>query len=82
VHVHDIANGFEYPLEWHKKGIHWNESYVLRAFLQFNPRYEVLFFNSHFQALKGNNIAKEIPLYNSERGVSFWLRRLADETTT
>jgi hypothetical protein len=82
VHFHDIANGFEYPLEWHKKGIHWNESYLLRAFLQFNSHYEVLFFNSHFQASNGNKIAKEIPLYNSERGVSFWLRKLADETTT
>ena len=82
VHFHDIANGFEYPLEWHKQGIHWNESYLLRAFLQFNSRYEVLFFNSHFQASNGNKIAKEIPLYDSERGVSFWLRRLADEKTT
>jgi hypothetical protein len=79
VHFHDIANGFEYPLEWHKKGIHWNESYLLRAFLQFNSRYEVLFFNAQFQALKEDKIAHEIPLYNSERGVSFWLRRLADE---
>lgn len=82
VHFHDIANGFEYPLEWHKKGIHWNESYLLRAFLQFNSRYEVLFFNSHFQASNENKTAKEMPLYNSERGVSFWLRKLADETTT
>jgi hypothetical protein len=45
VHFHDIFYPFEYPLEWAREGRAWNEAYLLRAFLSFNPTYEIVLFN-------------------------------------
>ncbi|MBK8101414.1 MAG: class I SAM-dependent methyltransferase [Planctomycetes bacterium] len=41
VHVHDIQPYFEYPEPWLREGRHWNEAYLLRAFLQFNRRFRI-----------------------------------------
>jgi hypothetical protein len=50
VHFHDIFWPFDYPLAWLEGGRAWNEAYFLRAFLQYNPAFELLYFNS-FMAL-------------------------------
>ena len=41
VHVHDIPPDFEYPRAWVDAGWAWNESYLLRAFLMFNPAFRI-----------------------------------------
>ena len=46
IHFHDILWPFEYPKEWVMQGISWNEAYFLRAFLEFNDTFEILYFNS------------------------------------
>lgn len=46
IHFHDILYPFEYPYDWFKMGISWNEAYLLRAFLMFNRSYEIMLFNS------------------------------------
>lgn len=43
VHFHDIVWPFEYPRNWLEEGRAWNEAYFLRAFLQYNPAFEILF---------------------------------------
>lgn len=45
IHFHDIPWPFEYPLHWIRAGRAWNEAYFLRSFLQFNDKFEILFFN-------------------------------------
>ena len=40
VHIHDIFPGFEYPEHWLREGRAWNEQYLLRAFLQYNDRFQ------------------------------------------
>ena len=50
VHFHDVPWPFEYPEDWIRQGRAYNEAYLLRAFLQYNAAFTVLFFNS-FMAL-------------------------------
>jgi predicted O-methyltransferase YrrM len=49
IHFHDIFNNFQYPKEWIQEGIHFNEQYLLRAFLQYNHQYEILLFTAHME---------------------------------
>ncbi len=43
VHIHDIFLPDEYPKEWAiAQGRNWNEQYVLRAFLQFNAQWKII----------------------------------------
>jgi len=74
VHFHDVFYPFEYPLQWLQNGYAWNEAYLLRAFLQYNRAWEILFFCSylvrcHAAALEGTKFA-EFP-----NGGSIWLRK-------
>src|SRR5262249_51820098 len=46
VQFHDIFYPFEYPKEWVYGGRAWNESYLLRAFLQYNRSFQVQFYNA------------------------------------
>lgn len=47
VHIHDILYPFEYPEEWVlKEKRSWNESYLLRAFLQYNSAFEIVYWNN------------------------------------
>ncbi|MCB1706254.1 MAG: class I SAM-dependent methyltransferase [Halioglobus sp.] len=46
IHIHDIYWPFDYPDEWIQEGRAWNEAYLVRAFLQFNDAFEILYFNS------------------------------------
>jgi predicted O-methyltransferase YrrM len=49
VHFHDVFFPFEYPEKWvlsDKRA--WNELYALRAFLMYNDKFDVKFFNHYF----------------------------------
>src|SRR5687768_15551308 len=49
VHIHDIFYPFEYPKMWIvDQNRSWNEAYLLRAFLQGNSRFRILFFTDWF----------------------------------
>ena len=84
VHIHDIFHPFEYPKEWVYQGRAWNEAYVLRAFLQYNPAFSVLLFNSFLERFHRDRIAALMPLclqYSSASMLptsaqSIWLRKL------
>ncbi|MCY4590071.1 MAG: class I SAM-dependent methyltransferase, partial [Alphaproteobacteria bacterium] len=48
VHVHDIHYPFEYPEQWViEDNRSWNEVYAIRAFLQYNNEFSILYFNSY-----------------------------------
>ena len=44
IHFHDIFYPFEYPRQWVFEGRAWNENYILRAFLQYNKSFKIVFF--------------------------------------
>jgi hypothetical protein len=75
VHFHDIHYPFEYTREWIAEGRAWSESYLLRAFLQFNHAFEVLLFCDYLRLFHPDEVRETIPsLLRSPPG-SFWLRR-------
>ena len=77
VHVHDILYPFEYPEEWVlKERRSWNESYLLRAFLQYNSTFEIVYWNNFVWHRMRNDLARLMPLCLENEGGSIWLRRV------
>jgi predicted O-methyltransferase YrrM len=75
VHVHDIFPGFEYPRPWIEAGRHWNEAYLMRAFLQFNSAFEIVFWAPFAVARWRSEVAEKTPLFLRDSGGSLWLKR-------
>lgn len=76
VHFHDIFFNFEYPLEWVLEGRSWNESYLLRAFMQYNSNFEILFFNDFFQKHQQSFLKDNVPEFIGKTSGSFWIRKV------
>jgi predicted O-methyltransferase YrrM len=88
VHLHDVFFPFEYPREYVERGWAWNESYMLRAFLQFNADFRILFFPSFLQAFYKEQLALKLPLatrhprsWPALTSASIWLTRHGAEPT-
>jgi len=62
IHIHDIFTSFEYPKEWVLEEIAWNEAYILRAFLQYNEHFKIIFFNSYMEDFHEEWYKKNMPL--------------------
>ncbi|MDD3661848.1 MAG: class I SAM-dependent methyltransferase [Candidatus Dojkabacteria bacterium] len=82
VHIHDIFFPFEYPESWILEGCAWNEDYIVRAFLQYNSRFDIVLFNSYASYFHRDFIVKNLPLAldAGDSGKSFvggglWLRK-------
>ena len=78
VHFHDIFWPFEYPNDWIAEGRAWNEAYILRAFLQFNQDFEIIFFANYLHSFHETWFAENMPLYLKNLGGNIWLRKIAD----
>jgi Methyltransferase domain len=77
VHVHDIFLPDDYPKVWAiDQGRHWNEQYLVRAFLQFSAEWEVV-WASHFMGTRHTAALQRVfPRYPSlGGGGSLWFRR-------
>jgi len=83
IHFHDILWPFEYPKSWLEEGRAWNEAYILRAFLQYNRTFEILYFNS-YMALHHTHLLRKFmpsvlktPSANLTPGnTSLWIRKV------
>jgi len=78
VHIHDIFFPDEYPKEWVvDQGRNWNEQYILRAFLQYNTNWKVM-WASHFMGTRHRNAVQNVfPRYPKlGGGGSFWIKRI------
>lgn len=75
VHVHDVFWPFEYPHEWLAAGRAWNEQYLLRAFLEHNPEYEIVLFGHWAVTQHTQWFTDRLPLCLKNAGGSIWLRR-------
>ena len=76
IHVHDIFWPFDYPADWLKLGRSFNEAYALRAFLQFNPAFEILLWVPLMTRMAENILRTEVPLLYRNMGASIWLKRM------
>jgi predicted O-methyltransferase YrrM len=84
IHFHDVFWPFEYPQEWFS-WMAWNEAYLLRAFLQFNEAFEIVYFSSFMAERYTDKLRREMPLYlepsrytpkGVKPGSSLWLRKV------
>ena len=75
IHFHDIFWPFEYPREWVLTKRAWNESYALRAFLQFNSDFRVTFFNSFIEHAFRDEVDELMPFFLNDSGGSLWIER-------
>lgn len=79
VHIHDIFLPYDYPNDWMQtKRFFWAEQYMLAAFLQDNPTYEVA-FPLHQLWKEDQTRLKEIMPWIPDGCAApgaFWLRRL------
>ena len=75
IHLHDIFWPFEYPAEWVAEGRAWNEAYILRAFLQYNTAFHILFFSSYVFEKRYDWVKDHLPLLTKNLGGHIWLRK-------
>ena len=78
IHFHDIFYPFEYPIEWVEAGFGWNETYLLRAFLEFNDSFEIVVWNNLLHTRCSAMLRSDFPeLAAHPFALSLWLRRVA-----
>lgn len=75
IHFHDIFWPFEYPEEWIREGRAWNEDYFIRAFLQFNHTFKIVFFNSYLAIHHMDVFQEYLPLFLRNTGGSLWIQK-------
>ena len=76
IHFHDIFFPFEYPSEWIYEGRAWNENYMLRAFLEYNQQFKIIFFNTFLEYFYTEHFQRLMPLCLKNLGGSIWLKKL------
>lgn len=80
VHVHDIFTPADYPAEWVlRRGLLWNEQYLLEAFLSMNPGYEILLACNWLANRHGDRLQALLPglaLAPDAQPGAFWIRRV------
>ena len=78
VHVHDIPFPFEYPPDWiTKENRSWTEAYLLRAFLQYNSSFQIVYWNHFVYRRMRGTLETAMPLCLRNCGASIWLRKVA-----
>jgi hypothetical protein len=75
IYFQDIPYPFEYPEEWVYEGRAWNEVYMLRAFLQYNNKFRIVFFNTYFCKMFRQMVMDFTPGL-MQLGGSIWLRKV------
>jgi hypothetical protein len=75
IHFHDIFYPFEYPKSWAFEGRAWNEAYMLRAFLEYNDAFKIIFFNTYLEYFHEDLFRQYLPLCLRNRGGSIWLQK-------
>jgi hypothetical protein len=75
IHIHDCQYPFEYPRTWVvDQNLSWYEVYAIRAFLMYNTRVKVYFWNTLFARLFTAQIRSVFPDYLKNPGSTLWLQ--------
>jgi predicted O-methyltransferase YrrM len=76
IHIHDILYPFEYPEQWVLEGKRsWNEAYAVRAFLQYNSEFTILYWTSFATQVFPEKLWALMPIAKENPGGSLWLRK-------
>ncbi|WP_299323380.1 class I SAM-dependent methyltransferase [Parasphingopyxis sp.] len=74
VHFHDIHYPFEYTDSWvFEFRRSWNEIYAVRAFLMYNDRFKIVFFNNYFGTHHRDQMAEAYGEPVPQTGGGLWL---------
>lgn len=76
IHFHDIFYPFVYPKEWEYEGRSWNETYLLRAFLQYNSDFRVYLYGGFLQYFHYDEFMKDMPLSMIRNAASLWIKKV------
>jgi hypothetical protein len=74
IHFHDVFYPFEYPKEWVYKGFNWNEDYILKAFLMYNDKFEIILFSEYLHKHHKDSF-KDLPLSYKNTGGNLWIQK-------
>lgn len=77
VHIHDIFLPEDYPPKWAiEDQRNWNEQYIVRAFLQYNQEFQVVWASYLMATRYPTQTAEVFPRFPSlGAGGSLWIRR-------
>lgn len=74
IQFHDIFYPFEYNVDWVLvQNYSWNEIYAIRAFLMYNARFRVEFWNDYLLKTSPEIIDRNAPSLRQRPGGSLWL---------
>jgi predicted O-methyltransferase YrrM len=76
VHLHDVFFPFEYPEAWVREGRAWQEAYLMRAFLAFNRRFEIRWFQDFLWSRHRERLER-IPWVAENPGANLWLEKVS-----
>ena len=77
VHIHDVFLPDEYPKIWMLDQCrNWNEQYVVRAFLQYNSAWEIVWAAHYMATRHPTEVTTAFLPARVQGGGSLWLRRL------
>ncbi|MGA9049727.1 MAG: class I SAM-dependent methyltransferase [Dehalococcoidia bacterium] len=82
IHFHDVFYPFEYPKSWIYRGWFWNEDYILKAFLQYNTDFKIVFFNTYLEHFYREIFKRDMPLCLKDTTIgtpehgSIWLKKV------
>lgn len=80
IHVHDIPYPFEYASEWiDQENRSWNEAYALRAFLQFNDAFRIIYFNHYVHRKFERLLGELMPNCVTNCGAGIWIEKTRNE---
>jgi len=76
IHIHDMPHRFEYPEQWvleDKRS--WNEAYAVRAFLQYNREFPILYWTNYAAKVFPEKLLALMPMSRENGGASLWLQK-------
>ncbi len=81
VHFHDIFRPFEYPRALYDEfNKHWQEQYLLQAFLAYNPEFRVLLANHAPARTQLERLRPLVPELTAEMAPSgFWIEKVGTD---
>ncbi len=76
IHIHDIMYPFEYPANMVlKEKRNWNEAYALKAFLQYNETFNLIYWVNYAWHHCSQYLKELMPLCLENEGGSIWLMK-------
>jgi len=78
IHIHDIFWPFEIPKDWVYEGRDWNETYMIRAFLEHNPAYSILFWGHFLINIANKQYCDTFHMSHKGVGGSLYIRKNKD----